>query len=54
LGVDGLEVYYAYKNPEIWIPSPEVTEKAEELAEAYGLLKTCGTDSHGPSILRRI
>lgn len=54
LGIDGLEVYYAYKNPEIWIPSPEVTEKAEELAEAYGLLKTCGTDSHGPSILRRI
>ncbi len=54
LGLDGLEVYYAYKNPEIWIPCPEVTEKAEELAETYGLLKTCGTDSHGPSILRRI
>ncbi len=54
LGVDGLEVYYAYKNPPVWAPSPEVTSHAEDLANRYGLLKTCGTDSHGPSILRRI
>jgi predicted metal-dependent phosphoesterase TrpH len=54
LGVNGLEVYYAYKNPPVWAPSPEVTERAERLAASYGLLKTCGTDSHGPSILRRI
>ncbi len=54
LGIDGLEVYYAYKNPEPWAPSPEETAMGEKLAETYGLLKTCGTDSHGPSILRRI
>ena len=54
LGIDGLEVYYAYKNPEPWAPSPEETAIGEELAQTYGLLKTCGTDSHGSSILRRI
>jgi predicted metal-dependent phosphoesterase TrpH len=54
LGIDGLEVYYAYKNPEPWSPSPEETAIGEELAQTYGLLKTCGTDSHGSSILRRI
>lgn len=54
LGVDGLEVYYAYKNPAVWAPSPEVTDLAELMAASYGLLKTCGTDSHGLSILRRI
>ncbi|MGQ9838308.1 MAG: PHP domain-containing protein [Cyanobacteriota bacterium] len=54
LGVDGLEVYYAYKNSTVWVPSPGLTDLAERMATSYGLLKTCGTDSHGPSILRRV
>jgi predicted metal-dependent phosphoesterase TrpH len=53
-GVDGLEAYYAYKNPSPWIPSYPQSETAELLAANYGLYRTCGTDSHGRSILNRL
>ncbi|MEM7590685.1 MAG: PHP domain-containing protein [Cyanobacteria bacterium P01_A01_bin.83] len=54
LGIDGVETYYAYNNPPVWQPSPDKTETVAALAAKYNLLSTCGTDSHGLSILRRI
>ncbi|GAB4216059.1 MAG: PHP domain-containing protein [Synechococcales cyanobacterium] len=51
---DGVEAYYNYKNPNPWFPSPEQTATAERLAKQLGLYTTCGTDSHGLSITRRI
>lgn len=54
LGIDGVEIYYAYGNPNPWKPSPKQTALVKDLAETYGLLGTCGTDSHGLSLLVRI
>ena len=54
LGIDGVETYYAYANPEDWAPCPRHTPTVEQLAQDYGLLTTCGTDTHGPSLLRRL
>ena len=53
-GIDGVEIYYAYGNPNPWKPSPIQTALVKDLAETYGLLGTCGTDSHGLSLLVRI
>ncbi|TVQ08313.1 MAG: PHP domain-containing protein [Leptolyngbya sp. DLM2.Bin27] len=54
LGIDGVETYYAYANPEQWVPCPRHTPTVEQLAKDHGLLTTCGTDTHGPSLLRRL
>jgi predicted metal-dependent phosphoesterase TrpH len=54
LGIDGVEAYYCYGNLEPWKSSPDQTQVVLELSQAYGLLKTCGTDSHGLSILKRV
>ena len=54
LGIDGVETYYSYNNPKIWQPSPRQTETVRELAKKYNLYSTCGTDSHGLSLLQRI
>lgn len=54
LGIDGVETYYAYNNPPVWRPSPGKTELVADLAEKYSLLSTCGTDTHGMSILQRL
>ncbi|MEG3839673.1 PHP domain-containing protein [Microcoleus sp. herbarium14] len=54
LGIDGVETYYAYNNPNPWKPSPKQTALVKDLAETHGLLGTCGTDSHGLSLLIRI
>ncbi|MEM8675417.1 MAG: PHP domain-containing protein [Cyanobacteria bacterium P01_G01_bin.67] len=54
LGIDGVETYYGYNNPKVWCPTPGKTEKVAALAEKYHLDSTCGTDSHGLSILQRI
>ncbi|WP_448561975.1 PHP domain-containing protein [Trichothermofontia sp.] len=54
LGIDGVETYYAYDNPNPWQPSPAQTERVWRLGERYGLLHTCGTDTHGNSILQRL
>ncbi|MEG4022729.1 PHP domain-containing protein [Microcoleus sp. S13C4] len=53
-GIDGVETYYAYSNPNPWKPSPKQTALVKNLAETYGLLGSCGTDSHGLSLLVRI
>lgn len=54
LGIQGVEVYYAYNNPSQWHPCPKQTPRIEALAESYGLLPTCGTDTHGLSLTRRL
>jgi hypothetical protein len=54
LGIDGVETYYAYGNPEPWQPSPNQTQKVKQLSATYNLLNTCGTDTHGLNLLRRL
>lgn len=54
LGIDGVETYYAYNNPPIWTPSPIQTKVVQQLASKYKLYNTCGTDSHGLNLLKRI
>jgi predicted metal-dependent phosphoesterase TrpH len=54
LGIDGIETYYAYSNPQPWQPSPKQTQELEQLSKTYSLLSTCGTDTHGLSLLQRL
>ncbi|MEC4986380.1 MAG: PHP domain-containing protein [Oscillatoria sp. PMC 1068.18] len=54
LGIDGVETYYAYNNPNPWQPSPKQTKKAQKLSAKYGLFNTCGTDTHGKNMLIRV
>jgi predicted metal-dependent phosphoesterase TrpH len=53
-GIDGLEIYYAYNNPSPWKASPKQTQEVKALGQAHGLFGTCGTDTHGLSLLQRI
>jgi predicted metal-dependent phosphoesterase TrpH len=53
-GIDGVESFYAYKNPNPWQPCKAQTTSVQILAKEYGLLNTCGTDTHGLSILQRL
>ena len=54
LGIDGVETYYTYDNPNPWRTSPEQTKQVKELSARYKLLNTCGTDTHGPNVLLRL
>lgn len=54
LGIDGVETYYAYDNPKVWRPSPGKTERVAALAKELNLLSSCGTDTHGKTITRRL
>lgn len=54
LGIDGVETYYCYTNPKPWRPSPEQTSLVGKLGDTYGLLHTCGTDTHGLNLLQRL
>lgn len=54
LDIDGVEAYYAYSNPEQWEPCPRQTPLVKTLASRHGLLTTCGTDTHGSDLLRRL
>ncbi|ASC69639.1 5'-3' exoribonuclease [Halomicronema hongdechloris C2206] len=53
-GIDGVEAYYAYDNPSQWRPCPKQTPEIEALATEYQLLTTCGTDTHGLNLTRRL
>jgi hypothetical protein len=53
-GVDGVEAYYAYNNPKPWRPSPEETQQVRQWGARYHLLNSCGTDTHGLSLLQRL
>jgi hypothetical protein len=54
LGIDGIETYYAYNNPSPWKPSPKETAQVLAIGQSYDLLNTCGTDTHGLSLLQRL
>lgn len=54
LGIDGVEAYYAYSNPQPWVSTAEKTDQALNLAQKYNLYTTCGTDTHGNNILVRL
>ena len=54
IGIDGVETYYGYDNSDPWMPSARQSEQVRLLAERYGLFSTCGTDSHGFKITRRL
>lgn len=54
LGIDGVETYYAYDNPNPWRPSPRQTKLVQQLSAYYELFNTCGTDTHGRSLLMRL
>jgi predicted metal-dependent phosphoesterase TrpH len=54
LGIDGVETYYGYDNSDPWKPSPKQTEEIRHLADLHGLMHTCGTDSHGFKISKRL
>lgn len=54
LGIDGVETYYAYNNPSPWVASPVQSQQVKHLSNFYHLLDTCGTDTHGTDILRRV
>ncbi|XGV95345.1 MAG: PHP domain-containing protein [Leptolyngbya sp. BL-A-14] len=53
-GIDGVETFYAYNNPNPWQTSPEQTRRVQRLSAAFNLLNTCGTDTHGLSLLQRL
>ena len=53
-GIDGIEAYYAYNNPNPWQPSFRETEQVKKLGQQFNLLTTCGTDTHGKNLLLRI
>lgn len=54
LGIDGVETYYGYTHTKPWLPSPKQTAQVKKLSATYGLLNTCGTDTHGNNILLRL
>ena len=53
-GIDGVESFYAYNNPNPWKPSGVESQQVQQLANEYQLFNTCGTDSHGLSLLQRL
>jgi predicted metal-dependent phosphoesterase TrpH len=54
LGIDGVETYYGYENHDPWRPSLHQSEQIHALGEKFGLFHSCGTDSHGFKITRRL
>ncbi len=54
VGIDGIETFYAYENPSPWKPSPRQTPEVAALGQIHGLLHSCGTDTHGFSLLQRL
>ncbi|OKH12354.1 PHP domain-containing protein [[Limnothrix rosea] IAM M-220] len=53
-GFDGIEAYYAYSNPNPWRSSDKHTAAMQTMGEQYNLWLTCGTDTHGCNLLRRL
>ncbi|WP_269622938.1 PHP domain-containing protein [Prochlorococcus marinus] len=53
LGINGVEVWYDYSFSSNWKPSELICNSIDNYISRYNLLKTCGTDTHGYSLLRR-
>lgn len=47
LGMDGGEAWYDYAMQPRWQPTPLVCESIAAQLEGLGLLRSCGTDTHG-------
>ena len=47
LGFDGGEAYYDYAMQATWQPTPVVCDAIADLLSNHGLLRSCGTDTHG-------
>ncbi len=47
LGFDGAEAFYDYEQGVRWRATPLVCEAIAEQLEGLGLLRSCGTDTHG-------
>ena len=53
LGIDGGEAWYDYDMQQNWRPSPLICEAIDTQLADLGLLRTCGTDSHGMDLSGR-
>jgi predicted metal-dependent phosphoesterase TrpH len=53
-GIDGVETFYAYNNPNPWRPTALESQQVQKLTSKYGLFNTCGTDTHGLNLLQRL
>ncbi len=53
-GIDGVETFYAYNNPNPWRASALESQQVQKMAGEYALYNTCGTDTHGLSLLQRL
>ena len=53
LKFDGVETWYDYERSATWQPSKFVCESIFKQAKLLDLLSTCGTDTHGISLIRR-
>ena len=51
--IDGVEVWYDYSLSKTWNPSDFICEEVEKIADKFGMLKSCGTDSHGYTLVGR-
>jgi len=47
LGFDGGETWYDYEWQNNWQPTPLICEAIDHQLQDLGLLRTCGTDTHG-------
>ncbi|KGG15279.1 MULTISPECIES: PHP domain-containing protein [unclassified Prochlorococcus] len=53
LNIDAIEVWYDYDFLPIWMPSVHICKLINKIVDSTRLLKSCGTDSHGYSLLGR-
>tara|TARA_Y100001968_G_C19306860_1_gene692090 strand:- start:562 stop:1137 length:576 start_codon:yes stop_codon:yes gene_type:complete len=53
INFDAVETWYNYERALNWTPSEFICDKILDCANSYSLLSTCGTDTHGVSLLRR-
>ena len=51
--INGVEVWYDYSLGKKWKPSDFICEEVEKITDKYGMLKSCGTDSHGYTLVGR-
>ena len=47
IGIDGGEAWYDYDMQQRWSPTPLICESIDQQLKNLGLLRTCGTDTHG-------
>ena len=53
IGIDGGEVWYDYDMQSQWQATPMVCESIDQQLKNLGLLRTCGTDTHGHDLKGR-